>query len=212
VKELSRARREWLQRKFGGKQFLTAAAHSTNEPEKVNAYALGMVDDADQAICEAHEARVRFGYFSMAIIVNHPDAETADAMAEEVRKYLGRSRIAANIEDMNAVDAFLGSLPGDGYHNVRRPVLSMLNLADIMPTTSIWAGPRKNPCPMYPPDTPPLITASTVGVDAISPQSALRRRGAHDDRRSDRVRQIYSIESDVGAIPARPECTSVLVR
>ena len=47
-----------------------------------------------------------------------------------------RSRIAANIEDMNAVDAFLGSLPGDGYHNVRRPVLSTLNLADIMPTTS----------------------------------------------------------------------------
>jgi hypothetical protein len=26
---------------------------------------------------------------------------------------------------MNAVDAFLVSLPGDGYHNVRRPVLSM---------------------------------------------------------------------------------------
>ena len=65
------------------------AAHSTNEPEKINAHALGMVDDADAAISEAHEARVRFGYFSMAVIVSHPEAEAADAMAEDGRKYLG---------------------------------------------------------------------------------------------------------------------------
>ena len=31
----------------------------------------------------------------------------------------------------NAVEAFLGTLPGHGYLNVRRPLLHSLNLADL---------------------------------------------------------------------------------
>jgi hypothetical protein len=37
-----------------------------------------------------------------------------------------------------------GSIPGDGYSNVRRPLLHTLNLADMLPVTSVWAGLREN--------------------------------------------------------------------
>ena len=41
----------------------------------------------------------------------------------------------------NAVQAWLGSLPGHGYADVRRPLISSLNICDLMPASSIWSGP-----------------------------------------------------------------------
>ena len=45
-------------------------------------------------------------------------------------------------ETVNAVEAWRGSLPGDGYRNVRRVILHTLNLADLMPIAAVWAGQR----------------------------------------------------------------------
>ncbi|SOO26876.1 Conjugal transfer protein trbE (fragment) [Xanthomonas phaseoli pv. phaseoli] len=44
--------------------------------------------------------------------------------------------------DGNAIDAFLGAVPGNAQHNIRRPMVSTLNLAHAMPSSSVWAGPR----------------------------------------------------------------------
>lgn len=71
---------------------------------------------------------------------------------------------SSRIEDINAVEAWRGSLPGDGYSNVRRVLLHTLNLADMMPTTSVWAGLRENPNPMMPKQSPPLLHAATTGA------------------------------------------------
>lgn len=164
VKALGPIRRHWFQRKLGGKQFLVNAAGAEGESPRTNAHALNMVADADAAIGEAHEGAVRFGFFTMAIIVNHADPEIADERAKAVQQFLGQCHFQSRIEDMNAVEALLGSYPGDGHRNVRRPILASTNVADIMPTTSIWAGEPENPCPMYPAHTPPLLTASASGL------------------------------------------------
>ena len=42
---------------------------------------------------------------------------------------------------VNAVDAWLGSLPGHAYANVRQPPVSTLNLAHMLPLSAVWAGP-----------------------------------------------------------------------
>ena len=42
---------------------------------------------------------------------------------------------------VNAVEAWLGSLPGHVYANVRQPPVSTLNLAHMMPLSAVWAGP-----------------------------------------------------------------------
>jgi type IV secretion system protein VirB4 len=62
------------------------------------------------------------------------------------------------------MEAFLGSLPGHGYHNIRRPLIHSLQLADLLPLTSVWPGLEHNPCPYYPPDSPPLLYAATAGT------------------------------------------------
>ena len=71
---------------------------------------------------------------------------------------------SCRIEDVNAVEAWRGSLPGDGYWNVRRVLLHTLNLADMMPITSVWAGLRENPSALMPKNSPPLLYAATSGA------------------------------------------------
>ena len=47
-------------------------------------------------------------------------------------------------ETLNAVEAWLGSLPGNPYANVRQPIVHTLNLAHMMPVSAVWAGPEMN--------------------------------------------------------------------
>ena len=47
-------------------------------------------------------------------------------------------------ETLNAVEAWLGSLPGNPYANVRQPIVHTLNLAHMMPVSAVWAGPEAN--------------------------------------------------------------------
>jgi type IV secretory pathway VirB4 component len=45
-------------------------------------------------------------------------------------------------ETLNAVDAWLSSIPGNAYA-VRQPIVSTLNLAHMMPVSARWAGPGR---------------------------------------------------------------------
>ena len=47
-------------------------------------------------------------------------------------------------ESVNAVEAWLGSLPGHVYANVRQPPVSTLNLAHMIPLSAVWAGPARD--------------------------------------------------------------------
>src|SRR5690606_13933823 len=62
-------------------------------------------------------------------------------------------------ERVNAVEAWLGSLPGHVYANVRQPPISTLNLAHMMPFSAVWAGPERDEHF----DAPPLFLAKTEG-------------------------------------------------
>ena len=62
------------------------------------------------------------------------------------------------------MDALLGSMPGHGVENVRRPQINTLNLADLLPSATIWTGLAEAPCPMYPPNSPPLMQCVTQGA------------------------------------------------
>jgi type IV secretion system protein VirB4 len=42
-------------------------------------------------------------------------------------------------------------------------VIHTLNMADMLPLATIWPGRDTNPCPFYPPNSPPLFLAATTG-------------------------------------------------
>ena len=76
-----------------------------------------------------------------------------------VEKVIQSRDFTAIVEGMNAIEAWLGSLPGHLYANVRQPPISTLNLAHMIPLSAVWAGPERDEhfC------APPLFYARTEG-------------------------------------------------
>jgi type IV secretion system protein VirB4 len=60
---------------------------------------------------------------------------------------------------MNAIEAWLGSLPGHTYANVRQPPVSTINLAHLIPLSAVWAGPERDEHF----GAPPLLYGKTEG-------------------------------------------------
>jgi|UPI00056D9929 type IV secretion system protein TrbE len=155
-------RRNWFQKRHGLMGLLKNAMGG-GEQNFVNSDAIRMASDADESVSEASEGGVKFGYYTSVIILMNEDLQRVEDQADAVVKLLGNLGFPSQVETINAVEAFLGSLPGHGYENVRRPILNTMNLADLMPSTSVWAGLDRNPCAFYPPNSPPLLYAATTG-------------------------------------------------
>jgi len=156
-------RRNWFQKRHG---LLGLLKESFNfgTVTFANKDAVAMAQDADNAVAEASANIVRFGYFTCNILLFDSDRERLDVTAREVVKHVQHHGFGARIEEVNALEAYLGSLPGHGYQNVRKPLLHTLNLADLLPLTSVWPGLEQHPCPYYPPRSPSLCYAATAGA------------------------------------------------
>ena len=128
-----------------------------------NRDAVRMAEDADDAVAEATSGLVRFGYYTNVLLLFGEVPRDLEAQARAVLREFQHQGFAARVETVNALEAFLGSIPGHGYRNVRRPLVHTLNFADLIPTTSIFPGLPTNPCPFYPVGSPPLFTANTSG-------------------------------------------------
>lgn len=152
------ARRRWQQKQRGLKDQVFNTSNGA-----IDLDALEMAEDAQSAIGEAESNNVRFGYYTSCVVMMHTDRELLQEQAREVRKVMLNLGFGARIEDINSIEAYLGSIPGHAYPNIRRPILHTLNLADLLPITAVWAGPRHNPCPFYPENSPPLSYAATTG-------------------------------------------------
>lgn len=161
-KKLSEYRRNWFQKRHGLIGLIKGAAGG-GEQTWTNGDAVKMAADADSAIGENSANVVRYGYYTNVIVVMSDDFDEANQNASEISKLLGNSGFPSFIEDMNAVEAFLGSLPSHGFQNVRRPLMHSLNLADLLPLTAVWSGHNYHPCSFYPPKSPPLLHGATNG-------------------------------------------------
>ena len=125
--------------------------------------ALAMVHDAEAAMAEVNSGFVAIGYYTSVVVLMDADRVRLEHSARQVEKAINRLGFAARVETLNTLDAFLGSLPGHGVENVRRPLINTLNLADLLPTSAIWTGSASAPCPMYPPLAPALLHGVTHG-------------------------------------------------
>ena len=125
--------------------------------------AIQMIHDAGAARAVNSGGEVRFGFLTVCAVVAADDARTAGDQAEHLLKVVRDLGFTGRVEDVNAVDAFLGSLPGHGYPNLRRPLLTTENVVDVLPLTAPWGGHESVPSQLFPPKTPPLLWARTDG-------------------------------------------------
>ncbi len=115
--------------------------------------------DADLALQALGGDHVAFGYLTTTITVADADRAAAERKVRAVERIVNGLGFTTIRETVNAVEAWLGSLPGQIYANVRQPLVHTLNLAHLMPLSSVWAGPVRNAHL----DGPPLLYAETSG-------------------------------------------------
>jgi type IV secretion system protein VirB4 len=113
---------------------------------RINQDALKMANDAQSAKNKLRSGDVKFGYYTGVIVLYNESPDLLQRETDQIVEALRRKHFVAREEDVNAVEAFLGSLPGHGYENVRRPMIHTLQLADLLPTTAPWQGLDQNPC------------------------------------------------------------------
>ncbi len=143
TKVLGRYRRQW----FAKRKSLMAMVKEmmTNEASAlVDTDADNKALDSDAALQALGEDQVAFGYLTTAIVVHHSDPAIADAMRSDVDRIINARGYVTMPESVNAVDAWLGTIPGHAYANVRQPIVHTLNLAHMMPLSAVWAGPAEN--------------------------------------------------------------------
>ena len=159
IRHLDKFRKKWRQkvRGFFDQVFNTHTGAVDHD-------ALSMVGDAEAAMAEVNSGLVAQGYYTGVVVLMDEDRDTLEQSARLVEKSINRLGFAARIETINTLDAMLGSLPGHGVENVRRPLINTMNLADLLPTSSIWTGKADAPCPLYPPLSPALMHCVTHGA------------------------------------------------
>lgn len=101
----------------------------------VNLHAQAMAADAEEAMGVAASGDVQFAQYSANIICLDEDLDRLYENTRKVMKTVQNLGFSCRVETVNAVEAWRGSVPGDGYCNVRRVLLHTLNLADMLPIT-----------------------------------------------------------------------------
>lgn len=159
IKLLKKEQNKWKQKVVSFKDKLLRNA----EP-KVDQDALDMVNQYEAAITAVSKGDVQYGHYTGTVVLRHRDIEQLELDAEEVAKCLRNTMgITCRVETVNAVEAFLGTLPSDSLHNVRKPLLNTENLSHMLPLAGIWTGKAECPCPFYPTPSPPLMYCSAEG-------------------------------------------------
>ncbi|RNA64500.1 conjugal transfer protein TrbE [Prosthecochloris sp. ZM_2] len=138
-RELEKYRKRWWQKR---KSLFTLIKEEAagQESALLDSDAANKAADADAALQELGEDMVSYGYLTCTVMVHHPDLDEALRRIRVVKQVVQSRGFAVKDETLNSREAWLGSLPGHVYANVRRPMVNSLNLAHMMPLSAIWAG------------------------------------------------------------------------
>ncbi|MBB3862466.1 type IV secretion system protein VirB4 [Novosphingobium hassiacum] len=150
---LTKIRRQW----FAKRKSLAAILKEvmTNEQSVLmDSDASNKAVDADMALQELGADAAGIAYITATVTVWDRDPALAAEKLRLVEKVIQGRDFTCTIEGMNGLEAWLGSLPGHVYANVRQPPVSTLNLAHLIPLSAVWAGAERDehfaaPCLLY---------------------------------------------------------------
>ena len=186
-KQLNAVKRHWFQKR---KNLLTMMREvATKEESRLESSDATIKADEVEAtlvLLGADEASI--GYCTMSVHVMAETEEAALAKARMVQEVTDGLGWVTEVERVNALQSWLGSLPGHCYADVRRPLMNSLNVCDVMPLAQAWRGDTWNGHL----DAPCLLQAKTEGEHAVRAEPASGGRGAHAGGRADGCGQEHA--------------------
>ena len=200
-------RRKWAQKVRGFAEQIFKSGKG-----QIDQDAFEMVQETDSAVAEASSALVGYGYYTSALVIFDEDRDRLEENLRDVRREIQNLGFSARVESVNAMEAWLGAIPGHGVQNVRRPVLHTMGLADMLPMSSIWAGLDHNPCPFLPPWVSSVTLCGNRRQHSVQAEPPCGRFGSHTDIRTDGFWKINSFGFYRGAIPKVSQRDGILLR
>ena len=156
---VTKIRRQWFAKRKSVAAILKEVL--TNEQSVLmDTDAANKAADADAALQDLGSDQVSEAYVSATISVWDADPRIADEKLRLAEKVIQSRDFTCIVETVNAIEAWMGSIPGHVYANVRQPPISTLNLAHMMPLSAVWAGPERDEHL----GGPPLFFAKTEGA------------------------------------------------
>ncbi|MBU2781674.1 conjugal transfer protein TrbE [Acidithiobacillus caldus] len=160
-------REKWASSKFTLRDYISAAmSQGQLRADRADPFKQAMEQETALADGDVSSGAVRLGLFTFTVVLRHRDPKVLEERMRVVQNLLNQLGFVAKRETVNAVEAFLGSLPGHTWENVRRPVLSTMNFADLSAKTAVWAGKADCPSALMKADGKPapcLLYGQTTG-------------------------------------------------
>src|ERR1700693_5971930 len=140
---LTKIRRQWFAKRKSIAAILKEVM--TNEASTLlDTDAHNKAMDADAALQELGSDAIGQAFITATVTVWDQDSAAAAEKLRLVEKIIQGRDFTCVAEGVNAIEAWLGSLPGQTYANVRQPPVSTLNIAHMIPLSAIWAGPARD--------------------------------------------------------------------
>ena len=204
---LTKIRRQWFAKRKSIAAILKEVM--TNEASTLlDTDAHNKAMDADAALQELGSDAIGQAFVTATVTVWDDDPRVADEKLRLVEKVIQGRDFTCMAESVNAVEAWLGSLPGHAYANVRQPPVSTLNLAHMIPLSAVWAGPARDEHL----GAPALFFARTEGATPFQIFASCRRCRPYPGGGADRRRQVGTAGADGAAVPPLSGCPGLRLR
>ncbi len=158
-RELEKVRKRWFSKRKGLATLLREALFK-EESALFDNDATNQADDADAALQELGADAVAAGYATLTIVLAEEGAQELKESVRLVQQVADGLGFITEVEGVNAVEAWLGGLPGQAYADTRRPIILTPSLAHLLPLSAVWAGPNRNAHL----NAAPLMLAATDGA------------------------------------------------
>ncbi len=158
-RELEKIRKRWFSKRKGLATLLREALFK-EESALFDNDASNQADDADAALQELGADAVAAGYATLTIVLAEEGEEALKECVARVQQVADGLGFVTQVEGVNAVEAWLGGLPGQAYADARRPIILTPSLAHLLPLSAVWAGPERNAHL----NAPPLMLTATDGA------------------------------------------------
>jgi type IV secretory pathway VirB4 component len=124
IRELKKYKRQWYAKRKTLETLIkdVFSKDSDSESIMIDTDAKNKAGDSDRALQEVSDDRVAYGFYTLTVIVSDRDKARAEEKIKAVESVINGLGFTTIREGVNAVEAWLGSLPGHVHANVRRPL------------------------------------------------------------------------------------------
>lgn len=128
------------------KGFIQSVQEDALQEEVLEESGIALEKKAEAAGLEydTRKGTLKSGYYSFNIILMEEDEKILKENTKKVVDLI--SSIGFNVveENVNALETFFGTMPGDVDNGLRRPLMTTYNLASLVPINSDWGGKYQN--------------------------------------------------------------------